>query len=124
MMMARGLLVVDESLSQLVAPLTELGIRVIEPLRGESDQDIAQRLLPGRIFLTRNIKDFARYAYGMEFGIISLDGLDFVDPQPDESKNLTVKIILNALLTYELWSKRNGFILELKDDGNHVYKEF
>jgi hypothetical protein len=124
MMMARGLLVVDENLMQIVPALKELGIRVIVPRSGESDDFIATEILPSRTFVTRNVKDFLSYALGQSIGLISLEGLKFIDGETKASKNKTVQIISKAIIEYELWSKSDGFILELRDDGNHKFKEF
>ena len=60
-------------------------------------------------------------ASSYDFGIMSLDGLSFIDSDPNPSKNKTVQLISKALIDFELWSKRHGFMIELRDDGKHVY---
>ncbi len=122
MMMARGLFVVDENLSQLVEPLKDIGIRIIVPKSGQTDEDIAKSLLPSRIFVTRNTKDFIKYIPGYSIGIISLEGLKFIDGEKQGSSNKTVQIISESIVKYELWSRADGFLLELRNDGNHVFK--
>ena len=122
-MMARGLVVLDENLWQLLKGLKDTGIRVIIPESGKSDKFIAEQILPNRTFITRNTKDFLAYALGNEIGIISLEGLSFIDPTPNAS-NTTVQILSKAIIEFSLWSRSSGFLLELKDNGKHILKEF
>ena len=123
MMMARGAVVIDENLTQLAPGMKALNIHVITPKPGESDEDIADRLLVNRIFITRNTKDFLKYAPGLSIGIIGLEGIKFIDTNPT-TKNKTIQIISDAIIQLQLWSKKNGFYLELKEDGKHNYQDF
>ena len=124
MMMARGMIVVDENLLQLVTPLRSLNIHVVTPESGWNDKKIAETLLVNRIFVTCNSKDFVHYAAGLSIGIIGLEGLDFTDAEQDGSKNITVQIISKAIIKHKIWSKKNGFFLELKENGKHKFQEF
>lgn len=121
--MARGILVIDENVSTLVEPLSKLNIRILEPPKGMSDADIMKYIIANRTIVTKNSKDFVDWASSYDFGIIALDNLSFIDSEPDETLNKTVKMISNAISKYSVWSKRHGFIILLKDNGNHEYKE-
>lgn len=122
MMMARGTVVVDENLTQIVPALKEANIHVIQPFSGLSDKQIAENLLVNRIFITRNTKDFLMYGAGLSIGIIGTEGLKFIDFNPDN--NETVQVISDAIIKYKIWSRHGGFYLELKDDGNHKFQKF
>jgi hypothetical protein len=121
--MSRGLLVLDENVQVLVGPLRAANIRVIVPRAGMDDSEIKTELLPGRILVTKNAKDFVYDASSYEYGIISLDKLRFIDPNPDPAKNKTVALISRALIDQELWHKRHGFILILSEKGSHKYRD-
>jgi hypothetical protein len=121
--MARGTLVIDECAKQLAIPLSLRNIHIIEPIHGEKDDDIIKRLLPNRIIVTKNVKDFKDYASSFDFGIIDISKLKFIDSEKDPIKNETVKIISKALSDYSIWSKRHGFILTLHDSGKHTYQD-
>lgn len=122
MMMARGTLVVDENLFQLIPSIKAMNIHVIKPESGWSDQKIAEDLLVNRIFVTRNSKDFLSYAPGLSIIIIALEGLKFIDSAYEN--NSTVKIISDAIIKYRLWSRNGGCFLELREDGNHKFQKF
>jgi hypothetical protein len=114
--MSRGVLVVDENQLDLAGPLGERNIRVVTPSSGMSDDDIKRSILPKRILVTRNTKDFIDDASSFEYGIISLEKLKHVDGS-------TAAVISRAIVDYKLWSKKHGFLLVLKDDGKHEYTE-
>jgi hypothetical protein len=123
MMMARGKLVLDENLWQLLPALRQMNFHIITPEPGTKDFWMVQNLLPNRIFVTNNTKDFLRYAPTYEIGIISVEGLEFIDKEegPD---NQTVRTISEALIKFNCWSrsKNSGFLLELKASGKHAFK--
>ena len=119
--MARGTLVVDECVRELSIPLKEKNIHVIEPRPGEKDEDIIERLLPNRIIITKNPKDFKNHASSYDIGIIDVSKLKFIDPS--SIRNKTVTIISDAIIEFNLWSIRHGFILTLHDNGKHILKE-
>jgi hypothetical protein len=120
--MARGVLILDENVQVLKPALKELNIRVIVPKAGLSDDDIKEDLLPQRIFVTKNTTDFEDDVAAYEYGLVSLDALTFIDPQPS-GKNATAKMISSALSKFDAWSRRHGFILRLKPDGKHTFEE-
>ena len=123
MMMARGKVLIDENLSQLVKPLTEKNIYVISPPAGMPDMQIIKLLAPNRIFITQNTKDFKAYVSTFDIGLVSLENLSFIDPEQDGDKNKTAKLIHEAIVNFQLWAKDFGFILELRDDGKHIFKD-
>ena len=121
--MSRGYLVVDENIQNLANVLRQTHIRVIVPRSGTPDDQIKTDLLPNRILVTKNSKDFKNQASSFEYGIISLDKLKFIDPEPNPAKNRTVRLISDAIINYKLWSKGHGFILTLKENGKHQYED-
>jgi hypothetical protein len=121
--MARGTVILDENVQSLSDGLRFINVRVIVPKSGTQDDFIIQELLPNRIIITNNSKDFIDYASSYDFGIVSLEGLSFIDSESNPKKNVTIKLISKAFIEYELWSKRHGFILELKDNGKHLYRD-
>jgi hypothetical protein len=123
MMMGRGALVVDENLVKLIPSLREINIHVSTPRSGMKDKEIAEELLFNRIFVTNNTKDFLKYAPGLSIGIISLEGLKFIDSDKTHN-NKTVDVISKAIIKHKIWSRKNGFYLELKEDGKHKFQEF
>ena len=121
--MARGTLVVDECVQELVPPLSASNIHVITPHTREKDEEIIERLLPNRILVTKNPDDFRRHASSYDFGIIDVSKLRFIDPDPSPTKNKTVRAISDAIIKHSLWSVRHGFILTRYDDKDSVFKD-
>jgi hypothetical protein len=121
--MARGTVVVDECCKELVKPLSESNIHVVEPHPKEKDEDIIRRLLPNRIIITKNPEDFKRHASSYDIGIIDISKLKFIDSDPSPTKNKTVQIISEAIIDFNLWSKRHGFIITLHENGKHMIRD-
>ena len=120
--MVRGTLVIDENVKELSKPLSTKNIHIIEPIPGEKDEDIIRRLLPNRIIVTKNPKDFKSHASSYDIGIIDVSKLKFIDSTQDAFKNKTVQMISDAITEFSLWSKRHGFMLTLHENGKHVFK--
>ncbi|MBI2372375.1 MAG: hypothetical protein HYV07_00110 [Deltaproteobacteria bacterium] len=119
--MARGTVVLDENASMLEAALRSQNIRVIRPRAGATDDQIKEEILPNRIIITRNSKDFVRDASSYDYGIIALEGLRFLDPEPTRA-NRTVRLISDALQDHGLWARRHGFLVTLHEDGTSELK--
>ena len=100
-----------------------MSVLKIEPRPGKKDEDIIERLLPNRIIVTKNPADFRNHASSYDIGIIDVSKLKFVDPSSSPSGNKTVKLISDAIIKFNLWSIRHGFMLTLHDDEKHVLKE-
>ncbi|MBI2377404.1 MAG: hypothetical protein HYV07_25610 [Deltaproteobacteria bacterium] len=100
-----------------------MNLRVIVPEAGMSDDRIKSQLLPNRIIITRNAKDFVYEASSYDYGIIGLENLSYIDPEPDPGKNQTAQLISKAIIDHGLWSKRSGFILMLENNGRHRYQD-
>lgn len=109
--MARGIVAIDENLIGLRPFLEKKNIKVISSIFLGIDE-----LLFHRIFITNNSKDFVKDAVEKQYGIIATEGLDFKD-----SKHLS-KIISEAIIDFNLWSMKAGFVLELRSDGKHELK--
>ena len=114
--MARGILILDENLFSLAEELKKKKIRVLKILPGTDDKAIKEHSLSGRIFVTNNSKDFVKDAKNLEFGIISTKGVKSKD-----TENLA-ELISDEIIKNQLWSKQDGFILYLKDNGKSVFK--
>lgn len=120
--MARGTLVLDENALMLQSAIKGRNIRVLTPPSGMIDDSIKSMLLANRILVTRNTKDFVDDASSFDYGIISLEHLKFLDPEPDPSKNQTVKLISKAIIDHGLWSLRHGFLVVLSDNGPSTFR--
>lgn len=120
--MSRAVLVVDESVNQLAAPLAGANFRVKQPKAGMTDEQIKEDLLEHRVLVTRNTKDFLKDASRFEYGIIGLEGLPFIDESTAYSQNTTAQMIADAWVEFSLNAERYGYVLMLKPDGKHVFK--
>lgn len=120
---ARATLVVDEDVECLVSALKEANFRVLSPKAGLKDFDIRETLLSHRILVTRNTPDFLADAPVLDYGIIGLDALSFVDREHDYGNNQTAQLISKAVSELDLVSKRSGYVLVLKPDGRHVLRD-
>jgi hypothetical protein len=115
--MARGTVVVDENVRELIQALKLSNLHVFTPPQGMKDEDLAP-WVAGRILITKNPKDFIEYAPVYDFGIIALDKLKFIDPSPDNATNRTVRLINKALSQLNLFSRRTSFYCTLYDQRN------
>ena len=121
--MARGTLVIDENVLELVPPFRAGNFHIITPYAGEKDEDIVERLLPNRMIVTKNPDDFKKYASSYDIGIIDISKLKFIDSEKSPIKNKTFKIISDAIIEHSLWSVRHGFIITLYNNKVPVFKE-
>ena len=120
--MARATVVVDENVNYLADPLRKYhNFRVVVPMAGMSDEYIKNNLLGHRILITNNTKDFINDASSYDYGIISLEKLKYIDPT-DSAKNITCKLISDAVVENDLISIGSNFICVLSPDGKHSLK--
>jgi hypothetical protein len=117
--MARGVIVLDADLTGLTPALREANIKVVEIPPGTKDTLVVRNYLFHRVVVTRNTKDFLEDAPIHEYGIISLEGLTFIDMSPSFAENRTARLISQEISKKKLWSKGARFLLELRDDGKH-----
>jgi hypothetical protein len=115
--MSRGLVVLDENISGLEMSLRERNITVIVVPSGWSDEDIKLKLLPHRIFVTKNSKHFIEDATSYEYGIIAVEKLGLSD------KDKAAKYISQAISKNRLWSKIHGFFVTISSTGKTTYKD-
>lgn len=113
--MARGTIVVDENLENIIPFIKGKNIRVITPNKGLKDDEIKKTMLANRIFVTNNVKDFLKDAPILDCGLISTENIKF------KGENLA-KMISDVLTDMNLWSKRHGFLVVLKENGKHDFK--
>jgi len=118
--MARGVIVLDSNVVGLAAALREANIKVVEIPAEISEAVVRHGWLPHRILVTHDAKDFLNDAPIDEFGIVSLEKLKSIDTSPSFADNLTAQLISRGISGYGLWSRGAKFLLELRDDGNHV----
>jgi hypothetical protein len=119
--LARGVIVLDESVIGLASALREANIKVVEIPVGMTDVLIRQNYLYHRILVTTNTKDFVEEAPVHEFGIVSLENVKSIDPDPSFATNQTARLISRAISEHHLWSRGAKFLLELRDDGKHRF---
>lgn len=119
--MARGAVVLDENHYELRSALQEAGFRVTPVSSGLSDEQII-RVLNGKILITANPKDFEKDASKTGFGVIGLDKLEFIDPDPSFAVNKTVQLISKAWSAYKLKAQKKDFVLSLRSNGRHVLR--
>lgn len=120
--MARATLVVDENVSFLEPPLKEANFHIITPHKGMDDFEIKKVLLAHRVIVTKNTKDFLADAPVLDYGIIGLEALPFVDPAKDYKDNKTAQMISKAVSEHNLISEHTGFVLMLHPSGRHVFR--
>jgi hypothetical protein len=118
--MARGVIVLDSNVVGLAAALREANIKVVEIPAGTPEAVVRHGYLPHRILVTSNAKDFLDDAPIHEFGVVSLEKLKSIDTSPSFANNATAQLISRGISGYGLWSRGAKFLLELRDDGNHV----
>lgn len=114
--MSRGVIVLDENVQNLKPELQDKNIRIISVNPSTKDPKIITDILPNRIFITNNSKDFVQSAAEYDIGIIATEHVN-KDP-----KALSA-MISKALTSNSLWSKKHGWILILKSEGQHEFKE-
>ena len=103
--MARGVIVLDETVAGLAAALREANIKVVEIPAGMTDAVIRQNYLHHRIVVTRNTKTFLDEAPIHEYGIVSLEGLSLIDEHLSFADNRTARLISHEISAFGLWSK-------------------
>ena len=114
--MSRGKVVLDEKLQDISNELRNRNIIVIMPMAGMKDEDIKEKMLAGRLFITNNSKDFVDDASSYEYGIVSTEKIKFKDPKK------LAKMISDAIIKFKLWAQTEPFVLVLHEDGKHLMK--
>ncbi len=114
--MSRGIVVLDNNIESLESFLQKRNIRVIVPPTGMSDENIIEKLLPYRIFITNNVRHFTSEASSFEYGIIEVPMDVMANPAN------AAKLISDALVQFSLWSKKHGFLVTLSLTKNPTYK--
>lgn len=102
-------------------PLEQANFHVDTPEKGLDDAKIKKRMLGKRALVTRNTRDFLADAPVYDYGIIGLEAVA-VDIAPTYAQSKTAQLISEAYSKFKLHSKRTGFVLMLKPDGNHVFR--
>jgi hypothetical protein len=120
--MARATIVVDENVSSLMSALREANFRVITPSKGLDDHEIKKNILAHRMLVTNNTKDFLDDAPVLDYGIIGLEALGFIDSASNYKDNKIAQMISKAVSEFDLISERSGYVLMLKPNSQHVFK--
>jgi len=115
--MSRGIVVLDNNIESLESALQKRNIRVVIPPAGMPDNQIIEKLLPYRIFITNNVRHFTSDASSFEYGIIEVPMAAMADPVN------AAKMISDAISQYALWSKKHGFLVTLSLSNKATYKE-
>ena len=108
---SRGVLVVDKH-PDLVAALQTRNIKALSAPAVLTDDQIRELIIPHRIFVTNNSKDFLDDATSFEYSIIGTEAVS------KDAKALAA-MISHAIIDHGLWSKSFGWVLRLQAPGNH-----
>ena len=104
-------IVLDENLLELLEPLRLADFKVFTLPQKSSDEDIKKLAASGLTILTKNTKHFIHDAVRLDYDIISLDNLKFIDPI-QTIQNKTVKLIRRAVQDTEMSTKKENFVLK------------
>jgi hypothetical protein len=105
-------LFLDENLLNLKAPLQEKGFTVLTPKSGKLNPELLSEDLPGRIFVTNNLRDFLYSASLLDFSIVNTT-------QVTEDPQSLAEMIARAWVDYSLKAEHPSFLLVLKQNGRH-----
>jgi hypothetical protein len=115
--------VLHENVRFLGNSLTEANFHVvITDSRLDEDFDTRMAVLSHRLLITKNTAAYIDDAPVLDYGIIELDALPFINPAVEYKTNRTAQLISHAILDFDLVLERCGLLLMLKQDGNHVFK--
>ena len=115
--MSRGTIVLDENVENLREALQGRNIRVVMVPKGTPDEKIMEELIPDRIFLTLNGKDFEDQVADFEFGLIILEQAMMAQGEKQVAKKIS-----EAMTEHSIWSLRRNFILRLYASGKSDLK--
>ena len=106
-------IVLDEGLSALEPPLEDQGFLVRLPFRRE---DI-KREARGCALLTRNPEAFIYDSVRLDYDVISVENLNFMDESAENAKEAADKIS-GAIRRSHLGTRRGNFLLKVREDGS------
>jgi len=110
---ARGVIVVETTLANLVPKLQARNIRAILIPEGTDDETIKRSILPNRILVTDKVSRFEDDASSFEYSLISTKIKDPI---------VLAKRISDESIKNKLWSRHQSFILKLLEDGTSELK--
>ena|ERR1700681_3248057 len=111
--LAKGILILDENLSELAPELQKRNFRVYAIPAGMKDEEIVRLgVLPHKPLVTANTQDFIHGLEDYEFSIIDCFNVGSLE------MTLLAKMISDAWRDFQLGSKRQ-FLNTLHRDGKH-----
>lgn len=113
---SRGVIIVDQCVSELQNFIRDRNFRTILRPDGFSDYDLIKFLLPHRILITSEMKEYHREASSYEFGIILLEKELAFNPME------AARRVSDVFNEFQLGSKRYGFLVTLSAKV-HTYEE-
>jgi hypothetical protein len=116
-------LVLDENLLELLEPLELANFKIFTVPQKSSDEYVKKMAAGGLTILTKNSKHFIKDAVRLDYDIISLDHLGFIDPI-QTIQNKTAKLIRKAFQETGMGIKRGNFMISFQKDGTYEFKEF
>lgn len=111
-------IVLDEGLFAFEAPLDDQGFLVRPPFRMEEIKEEAR----GCAILTQNPEAFIYDAVRLDYDVISIDDLKFLDQGRERIKEAADKISA-AIRRSRLGSRRGNFLLKVREDGSFHLEE-
>lgn len=116
--MSKGLIVLDENVENLEEALQDKNIRVLVVPKGTPDLEIMKKIIPFRMFVTINAKDFENQVTDYEFGLIALDQALLA-----QGEEAVADKISKAASKYSLWSLKINFIVRIHASGKTTFKK-
>lgn len=114
--MPRGVVVQDENVSGWAEELSTRHFRVLQPPAGMSDANIKKSMLPGRILVTGNSKEFILDATAFGYSVVAVDKIQTMQAEG------AAHILSRAFVEFKLWSKPPSWVLVISPDGKHTFK--
>ncbi|MBV8817185.1 MAG: hypothetical protein JO022_02440 [Acidobacteriaceae bacterium] len=110
-------ILLDEQLRALEPALEHDGFKVVMPPAGLDDEGL-KRMARGWAILTRNTQDFVYDAARLDYDLIGIEDIKFLDSKPDRT-NETVRKISGAVRRSRIGTLRGNFLLKVRDNGSY-----
>jgi hypothetical protein len=117
----RATLVLDVSVCFLESALKDANFQVIA-LNSAVDPDARRDLFAHRIVVTKRTAEYLLDAPVLDYGVIGMDALAWLDASLDHAENRTAQMISEAIAEFGIASKRSAYVLMLHPSGKHVFR--
>ena len=118
----RAVLVLDPSTAVLASALRDANFWALTAPSGMSlaDFETTDFLLPGRIVVTANTREYIDDAPALDYAVIGLDALAVIDQRETYRDNATVRLISWAVTRHRLASRPPAWVVMLVPEGEHA----